>query len=58
MNTTTKTDQAFVTLWHQKLDAEREMALLVAQDRTVDADAAWERVLEICTAIRHHRATR
>lgn len=57
MNTTTTHTEAFVQLWHAKLDAEAQMTALIAQDRLTEADAAWDRLLDICHQIRAHRAS-
>lgn len=55
MNTTTYTTE-FVSLWHEKLAAEREYAHLNAQGRTAEADSAFDRLLAICAEIRRVRA--
>jgi hypothetical protein len=47
--------ETFKSLWHEKLETEREMALLIAQGRDVEADAAWDRILKICIAIRYNQ---
>jgi hypothetical protein len=49
--------QAFTKLWHAKLEAEAQVAALIAQDRLDEADVAWDRVIDICHQIRAHRAS-
>lgn len=49
--------QAFTQLWHAKLEAEAEYRALVAQNRTQEADAAWDHYMDICHQILAHRAS-
>jgi hypothetical protein len=59
MNTTITlpkgTDREVLTLlWQMKNTTEREMADLIDQGRYRDADAAWDRIIEICRQIRRY----
>lgn len=47
--------EVFTRLWHEKLDVEREMASLINQGRDTEAEAAWDRIIEICGEIRRNR---
>jgi hypothetical protein len=57
MNTTITlpkgTDREVLTLlWQMKNTTERDMADLIDQGHYRDADAAWDRIIEICRQIR------